>query len=116
MWTCEQCETQIGDPFDVCWNCGTDVDGVVEPGFRHADHSLPELPALKRQFGLADLFLISNAVAFSLAGWKTQNSILFCIGVLVLALSTACWLVPRQFSRWQRRIRETKDDNAIDKR
>ena len=114
MWTCKQCETQIADQFDACWNCGTDIEGRVEPEFRHADDSSPVLPVAKLQFGLAELFLISNAIVFVIAGWKTQNPTLLSIGFLVLALAAACWLLPNQFHKWQRRHRQSKENDLID--
>ena len=27
MWTCSGCNEEIEEPFDACWNCGTDKDG-----------------------------------------------------------------------------------------
>jgi len=84
MWTCKQCETQIADQFDACWKCGTDINGEAMPEFRHADESLPELPPEKHQFGLAELFLISTAIAFAIAGWNSQNPVLLFIGISIL--------------------------------
>ncbi len=37
MWTCAKCQTQVDPNFDVCWNCGTTVDGVEDPTFVKAD-------------------------------------------------------------------------------
>lgn len=28
MWKCKQCNEEIEDTFDVCWNCGTEKDGT----------------------------------------------------------------------------------------
>ena len=33
MWNCEQCGEKIEDSFDVCWNCGTAMDGSKDPEF-----------------------------------------------------------------------------------
>ena len=33
MWKCLGCGIQVEDEFDVCWSCGTDVDGVEDPDF-----------------------------------------------------------------------------------
>jgi Putative prokaryotic signal transducing protein len=37
MWTCPKCHTKVDPSFDVCWNCGTSVDGVEDPTFVKAD-------------------------------------------------------------------------------
>jgi hypothetical protein len=37
MWTCPKCQTKIDPSLDVCWQCGTDVDGVEDPSFVRAD-------------------------------------------------------------------------------
>lgn len=39
MWTCPKCATKVDPSFDVCWNCGTTVDGVEDPTFVLADES-----------------------------------------------------------------------------
>jgi predicted RNA-binding Zn-ribbon protein involved in translation (DUF1610 family) len=37
MWQCVKCREQLGDNFEVCWNCGTSSAGIEDPGFRKAD-------------------------------------------------------------------------------
>lgn len=27
MWICSRCRETVDDAFDVCWNCGTPIDG-----------------------------------------------------------------------------------------
>ena len=41
MWLCVKCRASLDDGFDVCWNCGTSSEGVVDRAFRKAD----EIPA-----------------------------------------------------------------------
>ena len=41
MWTCPKCLTKIDKTFDVCWQCGTNVDGVEDPNFVRADDAEP---------------------------------------------------------------------------
>jgi hypothetical protein len=41
MWTCPKCQTKVDPTFDVCWNCGTTVDGVEDPTFVKADDEGP---------------------------------------------------------------------------
>jgi Putative prokaryotic signal transducing protein len=41
MWTCPKCATKVDPSFDVCWNCGTSVDGVEDPTFVKADDAGP---------------------------------------------------------------------------
>ena len=41
MWTCPKCHTQVDPSFEVCWNCGTTVDGIEDPTFVTADDAGP---------------------------------------------------------------------------
>lgn len=34
MWTCKKCGTKIDDHLELCWSCGTSVDGVEDPTFQ----------------------------------------------------------------------------------
>jgi hypothetical protein len=44
MWTCSRCGEKVRDGFEVCWACGTSIDGVPDPNFfdeseeRDAEH------------------------------------------------------------------------------
>jgi len=33
-WTCPKCREEIDDIFDVCWLCGTTIEGTTHPDFR----------------------------------------------------------------------------------
>ena len=33
MWTCPKCAKKVDDTFEICWACGTSVDGVENPHF-----------------------------------------------------------------------------------
>ncbi len=35
-WTCHHCEAGVDGDHDICWQCGTDRDGAVDPTFRPA--------------------------------------------------------------------------------
>jgi hypothetical protein len=37
MWRCPKCQEQVEDSFDICWSCGTSIDGVEDPSFVTAD-------------------------------------------------------------------------------
>lgn len=41
MWTCPKCATKVDPSFEVCWNCGTNAQGVEDPGFVKADDAAP---------------------------------------------------------------------------
>jgi len=41
MWTCQKCGSKIDPSFDVCWKCGTTVEGVEDPTFVVADDVVP---------------------------------------------------------------------------
>jgi Putative prokaryotic signal transducing protein len=42
MWTCPKCATKVDPTFDVCWACGTSVDGTEDPSFVPADADVAE--------------------------------------------------------------------------
>jgi hypothetical protein len=33
MWTCPKCSKKVDDSFEICWACGTTVDGIEDPEF-----------------------------------------------------------------------------------
>jgi hypothetical protein len=33
VWTCPKCATAVEDSFEVCWQCGTALDGTEDPAF-----------------------------------------------------------------------------------
>lgn len=41
MWTCSRCQSEVEDSFEVCWSCGTSIDGVEDPDFVNADEYAP---------------------------------------------------------------------------
>jgi hypothetical protein len=41
MWTCPKCASKVDPSFEVCWNCGTSPDGVVDLTFVSADDAGP---------------------------------------------------------------------------
>ena len=44
MWTCPKCGTKVDPSFEVCWSCGTSMDGVEDPGFFTADDAKAQAP------------------------------------------------------------------------
>lgn len=45
MWTCSKCGERLQDDFEVCWSCGTTIDGVEDPHF-HSEEARPGTPQL----------------------------------------------------------------------
>ena len=41
MWRCPKCQTEVEDSFDICWSCGTTINGVEDPSFVTADEADP---------------------------------------------------------------------------
>lgn len=41
MWICPKCHTTVESSYEVCWSCGTTVDGVEDPTFTTADEAVP---------------------------------------------------------------------------
>jgi len=41
MWVCPKCQTMVESSYEVCWSCGTTIDGVEDPAFTTADEAVP---------------------------------------------------------------------------
>jgi hypothetical protein len=41
MWECPNCRSEVEDSFEICWSCGTSIDGVFDPSFVTADDAEP---------------------------------------------------------------------------
>jgi hypothetical protein len=37
MWNCAKCGAEVDDGFEVCWSCGTTIDGKLDPSFSRSD-------------------------------------------------------------------------------
>jgi hypothetical protein len=37
MWNCAKCGAEVDDGFEVCWSCGTTIDGKLDPTFSRSD-------------------------------------------------------------------------------
>lgn len=47
MWNCPKCHEEVEDEFDVCWQCGTTLEGIEDRTFQTADEVGPiDDPAL----------------------------------------------------------------------
>jgi ABC-type Fe3+ transport system permease subunit len=44
MWICSRCHETVEETFDVCWNCGTAMDGTVAPNFQREADGLSSPP------------------------------------------------------------------------
>src|SRR5438445_5230531 len=45
MWTCSKCGERLDEGFEVCWSCGTSIDGVEDPDFfATATEEAPQAP------------------------------------------------------------------------
>ena len=41
MWLCPNCQEAIEAHFQLCWNCGSDDEGNIQPGFVNDSEPLP---------------------------------------------------------------------------
>jgi uncharacterized protein len=44
MWTCTNCSEEHQAEMQVCWNCGTNIDGTPDPTFSQVDQRSPPSP------------------------------------------------------------------------
>src|SRR6516162_1095696 len=45
MWKCTKCGQKVDDAYEICWACGTTVDGVENPHFLDEVNWSKEKPA-----------------------------------------------------------------------
>ncbi|GEM_PF-1517613 len=45
MWTCPKCSKKVDDTFEICWSCGTSIDGVEDPHFLEEGNLGKKAPA-----------------------------------------------------------------------
>ena len=50
MWKCPRCAAPVDDEWEVCWSCGTSIDGEEDPYFGTEDEEEEEAP----DFGAKD--------------------------------------------------------------
>jgi hypothetical protein len=41
MWNCPKCAAVVDEEFEICWQCGTNREGVEDPTFVKADDAPP---------------------------------------------------------------------------
>ena len=99
MWNCKKCNELLGDELDLCHKCGEASRIVVEQEFAHSDDYEPESATAKHQFSLFDLLLLVNGIGMSLAGWMSQNTFLFLIGIYILGFMVLCWFITDNIRR-----------------
>jgi hypothetical protein len=56
MWKCPKCGEGLKDDFEVCWSCGTNKQGVLDPNFLDPEAAppAPENEPLERLSGDVD--------------------------------------------------------------
>jgi predicted nucleic-acid-binding Zn-ribbon protein len=60
MWTCSGCGQQHQADMQVCWNCGTSLDGTPDPTFREVDQRRTEPVELTLDEQIAERFICSK--------------------------------------------------------
>jgi hypothetical protein len=94
-WKCPNCQSDVQESFELCWNCGTSTEGVPDPEFgrppKPAAHSPPPYAAgsqailsLAQVCALlsAGVFLI-NLPALERACGIAQGRTIAAIGVIL---------------------------------
>ncbi len=97
MWICPNCKTDVEDNFDTCWNCSSNIDGVVDAEFSHADYMHQPLIVCSNtqrftfRFGMPVLLGLMTVASFLFwmvgLGYGT-----LLIGLLIFATPTAVFL------------------------
>jgi len=70
-WTCKKCRTKVDDAFDVCWQCGTSVDGIEDESFSAEADATPDRDPEPSTSEVARVERPQSAGSFSYIGvWK----------------------------------------------
>jgi hypothetical protein len=88
MWQCPKCQSTVGNSFDVCWACGTTLDGIEDPDFVTADEGEPAEEILVRvvrpNVGARDYYMSAGATLtdpFRLSETSIENQAILVDGV-----------------------------------
>ena len=110
-WACPKCGVRVEGDFEVCWACGTTVDGVEDPDFQPASTPAPMKPAeqarrdrtpgplLALMFG----FCVPAAVVNALVGinlFVAEVAYPFSTSVLLLLVACEFLLAVGLFQWW----------------
>lgn len=103
-WSCANCRKNVDVEFDICWNCGSDRDGTVDPAFVRADAPAPKptgdsasenLPVSERSFATS-----------------TQNDVRFNWTIAIIHFCCAMYVVIRLLASAHKPV-SSPDDNWI---
>jgi len=110
-WVCRNCRESIETGLTVCWNCGADQQGTVDPKFKHADLYEPDVPTASSRFGILGLAKLVAACAMIFSFFSYPDFFTFCIamcGMIWLMIQSLGWLMTESAFAWQRRSRYTR--------
>ena len=89
MWSCSNCYESVDDSLELCWNCGTNRSGLVDPTFQHADHidtdavdgsqDAPDARKFSMRFSMWSLVISVTCVCVILSVLRTKaRTIVIC--------------------------------------
>lgn len=107
-WSCTNCNEDIDNSFEGCWNCGFNRVSQRFGAFVHADDYSPEDLETSNQFRIRQLLLVTTAIALVFGGIANQNSLIFFPAVIYLTLQVFCWLLPFVICKFQKKASEMK--------
>jgi hypothetical protein len=121
MWTCSRCGERVEDGFEVCWSCGTSIDGITDPNFlddrppdlddEHQPMSGPVDPKLERLVTVAS-YTFPHQAHFVKLRLEAEGIPVYLADELTVTMD---WLlanaiggvkvqVPSRHARWARRL------------
>lgn len=66
-WICQHCNKSVPERMEICWACGSDTQGNVDPEFQHADEYKPVIKFEKTQFRVSNLLKVTTIVCLALS-------------------------------------------------
>lgn len=89
MWNCPNCDEPLEESFAICWQCGTDRQGKVNPNFvpvNDGDLTIDSESSKRNgppQFSLRFLFLFSTAIGAILGLVNAPGSVSFIFWAII---------------------------------
>ena len=103
-WSCANCRKNVDVEFEICWNCGANRDGTLDPAFIRADASPP---SSTDHLASDDLPVKESTFATS-----SKNDVRFNWPIAIIHFCCAIYVVIRLLASAHKPV-SSPDDNWI---
>lgn len=68
MWICKTCKKGVDQNYEICWNCGTNKDGILD---KETEKEFKELKQNPSKLDFSGGHIIRSILVFSVIGFST---------------------------------------------